>query len=60
MQGYLFEKDMFAQSALPILLHNFPGFTIDVWVRREANPNALNNMGTRAFGFYIDRLVSGN
>ena len=59
-QGYLFEKDMFAQSALPILLHNFPGFTIDVWVRRESIPNALNNMGTRAFGFFIDRIVSGS
>ena len=23
-QGYLFEKGMFAQSQLPILLHNYP------------------------------------
>jgi hypothetical protein len=50
---------MFAQSQLPILLHNYPGFTFDVWVRRESAANALNNMGTRAFGFYIDRIVSG-
>ena len=56
MQGYLFEKDMFAQSALPILLHNYPGFTFDVWVRRESPKKpGINDMGTRAFGFYIDR-----
>lgn len=60
MQGYLFEKDMFAQSALPILLHNYPGFTFDVWVRRESADTPLNNMGTRAFGFYIERIVGEN
>ena len=59
MQGYLFEKDMFAQSALPILLHNYPGFTFDVWLRRESSPTILNNMGTRAFGFYIERILGG-
>lgn len=60
MQGYLFEKDMFAQSALPILLHNYPGFTFDVWLRRESTPTILNNMGTRAFGFYIERIAGGS
>ena len=59
-QGFLFEINMYAQSKLPILLHNYPGFTFDVWVRRESSPNSLNNMGTRAFGFYIDRIVSNS
>jgi len=60
MQGYLFEKDMFAQSALPILLHNYPGFTFDVWLRREPIPTILNNGGARAFGFYIERIAGGS
>jgi hypothetical protein len=60
MQGYLFEKDMFTWSALPILLHNYPGFTFDAWLRRESKPTILNNMGTRAFGFYIERIAGGS
>ena len=31
-----------------------------MWLRRESVPTAVNNMGTRAFGFYIERLVGGN
>jgi hypothetical protein len=59
-QGYLFEINMFSSAALPILLHNFPQFTIDVWVRRESNPNALNSAGTKAFSFLMDRMVGAN
>lgn len=33
-QGYLFESAMYASATLPILLHNYPQFTWDVWVRR--------------------------
>jgi hypothetical protein len=59
-QGYLFEINMFSSATLPILLHNFPQFTIDVWVRRESNPNALNSAGTKAFSFLMDRMVAAN
>lgn len=57
-QGYLFEVNMFSSAALPILLHNYPQFTIDVWVRRESIPNAFNSAGTKAFSFLMDKMVS--
>jgi|LauGreDrversion4_2_1035121.scaffolds.fasta_scaffold72621_3 hypothetical protein len=57
-QGYLFEINMFSSAALPILLHNYPQFTIDVWVRRESVPNAFNSAGTKAFSFLMDKMVS--
>lgn len=56
-QGYLFEINMYATGALPILLHNYPGFTFDVWVRRESAPPA-SAPGTNAFAFLMDRTVA--
>jgi hypothetical protein len=47
---------MFASATLPILLHNYPQFTIDVWVRRESAMNAFNSAGTKAFSFLMDRM----
>ena len=34
-QGYLFENSNYVQAGYPILLHNYPTFTIDLWVRRN-------------------------
>ena len=50
---------MYAQAALPILLHNYPQFTFDVWVRRESAPPA-SSTGSYAFAFLIDRTVGAN
>lgn len=49
---------MYATGAVPILLHNYPQFTFDVWVRRES-PNPAVATGTTAFAFLIDRTVTG-
>lgn len=51
--------NMFASTQLPIMLHNYPSFTFDVWVRRESPPPA-SATGTNAFAFLIDRTTAGN
>jgi hypothetical protein len=49
-QGILFEMNMFASGNLPILLHNYPQFTWDIWIRRES-PNPATATGSIAFAF---------
>jgi hypothetical protein len=49
---------MYASGALPILLHNYQGFTFDVWVRRESTPPP-SVPGTNAIAFLIDKTVAG-
>ena len=50
--------NMFASGNLPILLHNYPQFTWDIWIRRES-PNPATATGTIAFAFLQDRTSGG-